>query len=127
MLGWLSKSANDNRALQDRAELVLCRQVQAAAFPEEYQALAVGRKVHRESKLLKFKPFMEQGVIRVGGRLDNAEVPYAVKHPVLLADHYITKLLLVYLHESSLHQGVETTLVILRQKFWVIRGRRLLR
>ena len=120
-------AAFDEAELNHKAEMLLYRLAQAELFPEEVQALKAGQPVHRESKLLPFRPFMDEGVIRVGGRIDCTDLPYDAKHPILLADHHVTKLLLNHVHRRTLHQGVEAGLTLLRQRHWVLKGRRLLR
>ena len=65
-----------------------------------------------------------EGLQRCGGRLSNAEIAYAMKHPILLPkDHYFTKLVILRVHERVLHNGVKETLTELRSMFWIIRGR----
>ena len=65
-----------------------------------------------------------EGLQRCGGRLSNAEIAYAMKHPILLPkDHYFTKLVILRAHERVLHNGVKETLTELRSMFWIIRGR----
>ena len=120
-------AAFDEAELNHKAEMLLYRLAQAELFPEEVQALKAGQPVHRESKLLPFRPFMDEGVIRVGGRIDCTDLPYDAKHPILLADHHVTTLLLNHVHRRTLHQGVEAGLTLLRQRHWVLKGRRLLR
>ena len=76
------------------AELFLIKAAQSKAFPEETEALAtkshqengiVGKSVKRTSPIHRLKPIVDDdGVLRVGGRLHQTELPYDVKHPVLL-------------------------------------------
>lgn len=50
----------------------------------------------------------ERGVWRCGGRIQNAAVPYATKHPILLPkSHHITVLLVRQAHNRVLHNGVK--------------------
>ena len=49
------------------SEMLLYRLAQAELSPEEVQALKAGQPVHRESNVLPFRPFLDEGVIRVGG------------------------------------------------------------
>ncbi len=71
----------------------------------------------------------EDGLLRVDGRLRHAELPYESKHPVILPkEHPITKLVVRSVHEQLGHgTGVEHTLCELRSRFWVLKGRRLVR
>ena len=106
----------------------MLRQVQQDKFPDDIQALQRGKKLPRESRILEFRPVLnEDGLLRVGGRLAHADLPMQSKHPVLLAEHHITQCLLKNYHEQLLHQGVEIVLARVRQEYWVLQGRRLLR
>ena len=54
---------------------------------------------------------VDEGIWRCGGRLSNADVPYNVKHPILLLrDHHFTLLIVRRAHERVLHNGVKDTL-----------------
>ena len=118
----------DKEQLEERATRILLRIVQRECFAEELQALQGNRPVSRSSRLYAFQPYLDEwGVMRVGGRLGNSELPAAAKHPVLLADHPITQELLRSLHVESLHQGVDAVLTKVRSLYSIIGDRRLLR
>ncbi|KRZ56292.1 hypothetical protein T02_125, partial [Trichinella nativa] len=70
-------------------------------------------------------PFVdEEGFLRVGGRLENAELPSHMKHPVILpGDHALTMGLIIRCHARQLHAGTTHTLAILKQQYWVLKGR----
>lgn len=66
----------------------------------------------------------EEGVWRCGGRLSKAEIPYGVKHPILLPrQHHLTTLVVRRAHLRVLHNGVKETLTEVRSKFWIVKGR----
>ena len=68
------------------------------------------------------------GLWRCGGRLTNADIPYSTKHPVLLPrDHHFTVLIVRDAHERVAHDGVRETLTEIRQKFWIVKGRSLVK
>ena len=65
---------------------------------------------------------------RCGGRLELAEIDYGAKHPILLPrNHHFTHLVVLDAHERVMHNGPKETLAELRQKYWIIRGRSLVR
>ena len=114
--------------LQEKAAELLYRMVQKNVFPEELACLQAGGKIPSTSHLYQFKPRLDNdGFIRVGGRLDRTDLPEATKHPVLLAGHDLTNAMLRDCHAPSLHQGVETILARVREKFCTISDRRMLR
>ena len=77
----------------------------------------------KKGELQKLSPFTdENGVIRVGGRVDEALVSYDSKHPAVLPrDHWISFLITRHFHQIG-HTGVATTVAKIRTKFWIIRA-----
>ncbi|XP_063623090.1 uncharacterized protein LOC134795191 [Cydia splendana] len=79
--------------------------------------------------LQKLKPFMDKdGLIRVGGRLSNADLEYTQKHPIVLPrrDH-VVNLIVDYFHRKHLHAGPEALMSILRLQYWILSARRVIR
>lgn len=65
------------------------------------------------------------GLMRVGGRLQNANVTYDERHPLIIPNHSIlSKLLLKDAHEQTLHGGVQQMLHYVRARYWIIGGRK---
>jgi hypothetical protein len=70
----------------------------------------------------------EQGILRCGGRISNANLPYGTKHPILLdANHEFSILLIKDCHWKVKHNGVKDTLTELRARFWLVKGRHTVR
>ncbi|XP_071504209.1 uncharacterized protein [Diadema antillarum] len=71
----------------------------------------------------KLNPILVDGIIRVGGRLENAPLDDETKHPIILpSDHHVTKLLIVHHHHLVGHSGAGMTWTALREKYWVLKG-----
>ena len=65
-----------------------------------------------------------EGVVRCQGRIGLSSLPYDTKFPVLLPrEHCFTRLVILKCHEQVMHNGVAETLVQLRSKYWVVKGR----
>ena len=80
-------------------------------------------KVLKNSSLRKLCPFIAHGVLRVGGRIHKAYIPYEMKHPVILPPHHhVTKLIILSYHLRNGHSGVLHTLSDTRDRFWIING-----
>lgn len=81
----------------------------------------------RRYRLTKLNPFIDDsGLMRVGGRLKNANVPYDERHPVILpTKNPITDLIVVYTHERAFHSGPQNTIGQMHQRYWMLceRGR----
>ena len=70
----------------------------------------------------------EQGLWRCRGRLGKADMPENTRHPVLLyGKHYLTLLIVQECHERVFHGGVKDTLKEIRARYWIIKGRSLVR
>ena len=78
---------------------------------------------------LEFETFTdEKGIIRCGGRLENANIIESAKHPILLDPrHHLTRLIVNHCHERVKHCGFKGTLTELRARFWIVRGRQFIR
>jgi len=51
-------------------------------------------------------PILEDGVLRVGGRLSRAVMPEEMKHPIILAkDFHISDIILKCIHQEVGHGG----------------------
>ena len=104
-----------------RAEEFWIKRAQAQAYSEDLSRLAAGKEVHCSSDLRSLYPYTdEKGVLRVGGRLKHAPIPYQAKHPAILPKkHDIVPLILLHLHQRLNHSGVEHILAELRQRYWI--------
>ncbi|XP_038107029.1 uncharacterized protein LOC119766512 [Culex quinquefasciatus] len=112
----------------DRTQLDLIRRVQQQYFEEDFRLLSTTGRAHRKSKLRFLHPQLVNGIIRVGGRLHNARIPVDVKHPIVLpAKHRLTEMITRREHLRTLHAGPGLLLSTLRQRFWPLGGRNLVR
>ena len=68
--------------------------------------------------------FVSTGLLRVGGRITHADLPYDNKHPVILSSkHPLTDGIIKGFHWLHLHMRTDMILSQLRQHYWIIRGR----
>lgn len=73
---------------------------------------------------MKLSPFIENGILRVGGRLKNANLSFDTKHPILLPkQHFVTDLIITFIHLKCLHGGPKLTENMLRQVYWVVNSK----
>ena len=63
------------------------------------------------------------GLLRVEGRLENVDLPTDTKHPIILPGrHPLSRLVVLNEHSTCGHAGPSRTLIITRQRFWIIHG-----
>lgn len=116
-----------NDELQNSLNLII-RTCQNESF-SEYKLLLRNKQLPKKSALLKFNVFLDDHkIMRVRGRLQNSDLPYDKKCPILLqSSHHFTKLLFEYEHKRLFHAGPQLLLASIRDTYWPIRGRNLAR
>lgn len=83
--------------------IVKCEQRQH--YAEEIQCISNNKPI--KGCLLPLNAYLDgEKIIRVGGRLQNANIPYSQKHPIILAKRsHITQLIIRDAHIKLLHAG----------------------
>ena len=113
----------------ERAENLMIATIQHEAFSKEIsylRGIATGlNKGKPPIYVNQFNLYIdEEGVIRCRTRIKNAQVRESTKKPILLPPRNpYTELLIKDSHEKVFHNGVRETLNMLRQKYWILRGR----
>ena len=102
---------------------VIIRNVQRDMFPEELKCLA-NDQYPKSSKLAKLCPYMEGGLMRVGGRISSStKLPRDAKHQIILPKrHHVTDLIVRACHLSSGHMGSLFVLSEIRRAYWIVHG-----
>jgi hypothetical protein len=108
---------------------VIVKLVQQEAFPDEYNCLVKNKPLPKSSPLIKLNPFLDaDSIIRVGGRLVNANIFYNKKFPIVIPKrHHITNLIVEREHLRRLHAGPQATLAAIRESYWLLGGRNTIR
>ncbi|GFY57571.1 integrase catalytic domain-containing protein [Trichonephila inaurata madagascariensis] len=103
--------------------------VQAEHFGMEINCLKENKNLPKDSKIRELNPFLnERGIVRISGRLHQSTLSYHEKHPILIpAKIRFTELLVKDAHEKVLHSGVADTLIQVREKYWVPKGRQIIK
>lgn len=99
--------------------------IQNSVFSKEINVLRKGKFVPKKSRLIPYKPFLDNDeIIRVGGRLSHSDLPYDKKYQIVLpSNHHITKLIIRKEHERLKDAGTQATLYSVRERFWPIDGK----
>ena len=80
----------------------------------------------KKGEFKNLSPFTdEQGVVRVGGRVDQSIMSHDTRHPALLSsDHWISTLITRHAHQHG-HSGVAATTAKIRTKYWIPKATKL--
>lgn len=105
---------------------MIIKDTQSLEFQDEINKLNGGEFVDKKSKTRNLKPFIDKsGILRVGGRLENAYIDDEMKHPAIIPpSSKLTELLIDHAHKSTFHGGARVTSAYLRQKYWIVGGNR---
>ena len=72
--------------------------------------------------------YSDAGILRCKGRLEHTELDYETKYPILLPKmHRLTELIVKDCHHRVKHLKVRATLADVRAKYWIPRGRQLVK
>lgn len=108
-----------------RAHICIIKLVQGQNFSREFIDLKNNKAVSKKSSLRTLNAFLDNdSIIRVGGRLQQSQLPYDARHPIILPkNNHITNLIIKQAHEKLLHAGVQSTLYQVRTQYWPIDGK----
>ncbi|ROT77729.1 hypothetical protein C7M84_003591 [Penaeus vannamei] len=112
------------------AENNIWRLVQKDSFGAEIKILSGSEEAHvrSSSKLVKLKPCLKDGLLRVRGRLIHSPSSIDVKHPIILPSKSMAvKLMVQWKHNNLAHSGHNYLMAELRQRFWIIHGNAVVR
>ncbi|KAJ8332755.1 hypothetical protein SKAU_G00416510, partial [Synaphobranchus kaupii] len=125
----IQRLANRDRSgpisVEDRriAALALIKAAQREAFEEELKWFSQkSAKLPQTNKIYQLDPILENGLLRVGGRLRKSSASLELKHPIILPrEGIVTQLILDDCHKKTQHQGRGQTLNELRASgYWII-------
>ena len=109
------------------AELMLVRHVQHEVYAAEIKALKERRRIPVNSDLLPLNPCLENDMLVVQGRLRHMSSTEINARPYILPkNHHLSLLLCRRVHYAT-HVGSEWGLAMLRNKYWIIAARSILR
>ncbi|XP_077995002.1 uncharacterized protein LOC144448600 [Glandiceps talaboti] len=108
------------------AEKLWIKQIQMEKFADTITSLEKGQQT-KTGPLKSLLPFLDdEGILIVGGRLQNSNLPYNAKHPILIPcrNHIATLIVRHYHSNIGKHaKEVNATLAETCQRFWIVHGR----
>ena len=103
--------------------------MQAETFQREIDYLKGCCNQRKPPYIDQFQLFLDdRNLLKCKGRINNANLLASEKNPVLLpSTHPFVKLLVIDAHYRMKHGGVNSTLVALREQYWILRGRQVVK
>ena len=107
---------------QARAKEKILQCVQQESFSREISTIKSSSKF-KGNGLPKLKPFLHNGILRVGGRLKYSDLEFDTKHPIIIPGrHHVTEKIINHYHTQNGHVGTHQTLAETRRRFWILKG-----
>ena len=102
---------------------------QNESWTSEINALKKGSRLKQTSRILCLNPFIDKsGILRVGGRQENARLSFDTRHPIILpSNHPLLKLLIQSEHLRLLHAGHLLTSASLSRRYHIVGGHKAIR
>ncbi|XP_062592880.1 uncharacterized protein LOC134254337 [Saccostrea cucullata] len=122
------KTKPNSREMFEQTKRSIVTLVQRDACLPETQSLQQNRPLPKGSPLLYLNPYLDHsGLLRVGGRLRQSDLPEELKNPILLPKNsYLSRLLISHFHEEVKHQGRLFTEAAIRSNgYWITGAKRL--
>lgn len=100
---------------------------QATFYSTELNAIRGNKPLATNSTIIKLHPYVDSnGLLRVGGRLANANLPESAKHQLILPPQArISQLVIWNAHYATVHGGPQLMMAHLRRGFWINRIRQI--
>ena len=125
----LKRDSNKFRAAFDvkNAERIIILHTQQEAYSEEILRLSMNKPLLVDSKIRTLSPYLDDGLLVISSRLKHSIIPLRHKEPFIIPYKSITATLIARHYHNRAHHGLEWTLSIIRQRFWITRARALLK
>jgi Pao retrotransposon peptidase. len=106
------------------AEKRVLQLIQKTQFTREIEQISQSGGA-KKCRIASLNPILDDdGLLRVGGRLERADLPFTQKHPLLLPTHnHVTDLIIRETHMANYHSGIQATLYAVRHRFWLLDGK----
>ncbi|XP_076037767.1 uncharacterized protein LOC143023139 [Oratosquilla oratoria] len=105
--------------IKAKDNILVC--VQKESYENERNALSQGKPIPRISSLIRYDPFLDSnGLLRVKGRLQYSDLSYDSKHPIIIPNCHVAKLIVQFQHNLLKHAGVHTLMSTIRNSYWII-------
>ncbi|XP_055918573.1 uncharacterized protein LOC129950673 [Eupeodes corollae] len=103
------------------AAFLVHKAVQRLMFTAELSELENKNTIPKS--LLSLNAFIDgNGLLRVGGRLENTLLSYNQQHPIILKPNYhFSELVMRDAHNKTLHGGNQQTAAFIRMTYWITR------
>ncbi|XP_049877869.1 uncharacterized protein LOC126375069 [Pectinophora gossypiella] len=115
-------------ATELQSSLMCCVRQCQLEFLDEIKCLK-DNQVPKKSSLITLCPFLDgDGILRVGGRVNNSDLPENSRNPIIIpGNSKLAKLIVADAHERTLHGGSQLMINFIRTQFWILKIKHLVK
>ncbi|XP_014214629.1 uncharacterized protein LOC106643859 [Copidosoma floridanum] len=108
------------------AFLACVRLSQERSFSADLQCLQRGERLRKTNPLVPLAAFLDDdGILRVGGRLEHSPLTYEERHPPILSGaSSLASMVIAWAHSRALHSGYRVTSAYVCKRAWLLGGPR---
>ncbi|XP_023246929.1 uncharacterized protein LOC111643396 [Copidosoma floridanum] len=108
------------------AFLACVRLSQERSFSDDLQCLRRGERLRKTNPLVPLAAFLDDdGILRVGGRLEHSPLTYEERHPPILSGaSSLASMVIAWAHSRALHGGYRVTSAYVCKRAWLLGGPR---
>ena len=112
-----------------RVKFKVIQHIQHAAWSEDIKQLENKQQVQVSSSITQFNPFLDDdGLLRIGGRLQKSNLPSSIKHLIVLPkSSSLLKTFLEDFHREKHHPGPSAMEALLYQNYYPVGSRQLVK
>lgn len=108
----------------NEAEQKLLKIVQKEEFLEDIILIKQNKCLKKNSLIKTLNPRIDAtGLLRIQGRVSSPSLSNQSSAIILYGKNHLTKLIIRFYHFATQHGGVQLTLQAIREKFWILHGR----
>ncbi|XP_055588768.1 uncharacterized protein LOC129741092 [Uranotaenia lowii] len=99
---------------------LVIKNMQSVCLGQELKSIGLHGIPTKQGPLQHLNPMLAGGLIRVTGRLNLADLPEEQRHPIFIPrEHPFARIILVHLHRSNNHAGLEIVLAEFQRSYWM--------
>ncbi|XP_062557014.1 uncharacterized protein LOC134221856 [Armigeres subalbatus] len=104
----------------EAGEWLIVKHLQRIHYRQEFAHLEEKGTPTKQGPLQHLSPIIEDGLIRVVGRISLADLPQDQRRPILIPrEHFFGKIILNHIHRRNLHAGMETIVADFQRQYWM--------
>lgn len=85
---------------------LIIKETQYGFYCMEIQSLQSSKAIPKESSIISLSPYLDEGILHIGGCANAAALPKETKTPILIpGKSHIVQLLVHHFHVKVCHQG----------------------